>query len=143
MARIRQAIERREKILIYGDYDVDGTTSVVILKKAIELSGGEAVFHVPHRMKDGYGMRTEVMERAASDGVRLVISVDTGIRAADAVRRGSELGIDVIVTDHHLPETELPPALAVINPNQPDCTYPSKSLCGVGVVFKLVHALLT
>jgi single-stranded-DNA-specific exonuclease len=143
VARIRQAIERREKILIYGDYDVDGTTSVVILKKAIELSGGEAVFHVPHRLKDGYGMRTEVMERAASDGVRLVISVDTGIRAADAVRRGSELGIDVIVTDHHLPETELPPALAVINPNQPDCTYPSKSLCGVGVVFKLVHALLS
>lgn len=140
--RLKAAIERREKILIYGDYDVDGTTSVVILKKAIELAGGQADFHVPHRLKDGYGMRTEVIEEAAKNGVHLIISVDTGIRAQEVVRAAGALGIDVIVTDHHLPEEELPPAIAVLNPNQPCCSYPEKNLCGAGVTFKLVHALL-
>src|SRR5204862_4319131 len=105
-------------------------------------AGGVAGYHVPHRLKDGYGMRPEVVEAAAADGVRLIISVDTGIRATEVVRRANELGIDVIVTDHHLPETELPPALAVLNPNRPDCTYPEKGLCGAGVAFKLVQALL-
>ena len=109
VARLRRAIAGAEKILIYGDYDVDGTTSVVLLTKAIELAGGSADFHVPHRLKDGYGMRPEVVERAAAEGVRLIVSVDTGIRAAEVVRRAAELGIDVIVTDHHLPEAELPP----------------------------------
>ncbi len=123
--RLRQAIRLGEKILIYGDYDVDGTTSVVLLTKAIELAGGKADYHVPHRLKDGYGMRSDVVEAAAAAGVKLVISVDTGIRAAEVVARANELGIDVIVTDH-LPEAALPPALAVLNPNQPDCTYPEK-----------------
>ena len=109
--RLRAAIAAKEKILIYGDYDVDGTVSVVILKKAIELAGGDANYHVPHRLRDGYGMRAEVIERAAAMGVRLIISVDTGIRATEVVRGAHELGIDVIVTDHHLPEAELPPAL--------------------------------
>ncbi|MDP8982679.1 MAG: single-stranded-DNA-specific exonuclease RecJ [Acidobacteriota bacterium] len=140
--RLRAAINGREKILIYGDYDVDGTTSVVMLKKAIEMAGGQADFHVPHRLKDGYGMRAEVIEHAAAAGVRLIVSVDTGIRANEVVRGASELGIDVIVTDHHLPERELPPAVAVVNPNRPDCTYPNKNLCGAGVAFKLVQALL-
>jgi len=140
--RLKAAIDRREKILIYGDYDVDGTTSVVILKKAIELAGGQAEFHVPHRLKDGYGMRTEVIEQAGKNGVNLIISVDTGIRAQEVVRAAGALGIDVIVTDHHLPEEELPPAVAVLNPNQPRCSYPEKNLCGAGVTFKLVHALL-
>jgi single-stranded-DNA-specific exonuclease len=140
--RLRQAILAREKILIYGDYDVDGTTSVVLLTKTIELAGGAADFHVPHRLKDGYGMRPEVVERAAAEGVRLIVSVDTGIRAAEVVRRASELGIDVIVTDHHLPEAELPPALAVLNPNRPDCLYVEKNLCGAGVAFKLAQALM-
>ncbi len=143
VARLRAAIERKEKILIYGDYDVDGTISVVILKKAIELAGGEASFHVPHRLRDGYGMRAEVIERAAAMGVRLIISVDTGIRATEVVRGARELGIDVIITDHHLPEAGLPPALAVLNPNRRDCGYPDKNLCGAGVAFKLVQALLT
>ena len=142
LARLRAAIAGQEKILIYGDYDVDGTVSVVILKKAIELAGGQASFHVPHRLKDGYGMRADVVERAAAMGVRLMISVDTGIRAGEVVRGARELGIDVIVTDHHLPEAELPPALAVVNPNRRDCNYPDKNLCGAGVAFKLVHALL-
>ena len=121
---------------------MDGTVSVVILKKAIELAGGEAAHHVPHRIREGYGMRSEVIERAAAMGVRLIVSVDTGIRAQEVVRGARELGIDVIVTDHHLPEAELPPALAVLNPNRRDCTYPDKNLCGAGVAFKLVHALL-
>ena len=142
VTRLRAAIAAREKILIYGDYDVDGTVSVVILKKAIELAGGEASFHVPHRLKDGYGMHADVIERAAAMGVRLIVSVDTGIRAGTVVQGARDLGIDVIVTDHHLPEAELPPALAVINPNRRDCTYPDKNLCGAGVAFKLVHALL-
>lgn len=139
--RLHRAIEQKEPILLYGDYDVDGTSSVVILKKAIELAGGCASFHVPNRLKDGYGMRSEVVEEAAGRGVKLIVSVDTGIRAAEVVRHAGELGIDVIITDHHLPEAQLPPALAVLNPNRPDCTYPEKNLCGAGVAFKLVHAL--
>ncbi|MGA3237936.1 MAG: single-stranded-DNA-specific exonuclease RecJ [Bryobacteraceae bacterium] len=140
--RLLRAIRSREKILIYGDYDVDGTSSVVLLTKAIELAGGGADYHVPHRLKDGYGMRAEVVEAAAEQGVKLIVSVDTGIRAAEVVRRANQLGIDVIVTDHHLPETELPPAVAVLNPNRPDCAYPEKNLCGAGVAFKLAQALV-
>jgi single-stranded-DNA-specific exonuclease len=142
VARIQLAIQAKEKILIYGDYDVDGTVSVVILKKAIEMAGGEASFHVPHRLKDGYGMRADVIERAAAMGIALIVSVDTGIRASEVVREARERSIDVIVTDHHLPDAELPPALAVLNPNRRDCGYPDKNLCGAGVAFKLVHALL-
>jgi single-stranded-DNA-specific exonuclease len=142
VARIKSAIAARQKILIYGDYDVDGTVSVVILKKAIEMAGGEASFHVPHRLKEGYGMRADVIERAAAMGIALIVSVDTGIRASEVVREARGRGIDVIITDHHLPEAELPPALAVLNPNRRDCGYPDKNLCGAGVAFKLVHALL-
>jgi single-stranded-DNA-specific exonuclease len=142
LERLRKALRDHERVLIYGDYDVDGTTSVVILTKAIELAGGAATYHVPHRLKDGYGMRNEVVERAAAEGIGLIISVDTGIRAADVVARANELGIDVIVTDHHLPEAALPPALAVLNPNRLDCGYPEKNLCGAGVAFKLVQALI-
>jgi single-stranded-DNA-specific exonuclease len=140
--RLSRAIRDGERILIYGDYDVDGTTSVVLLTKAIELAGGTAAYHVPHRLKDGYGMRSEVVEAAAEQGVKLIVSVDTGIRAAEVVGRAKELGIDVIVTDHHLPESDLPPALAVLNPNRLDCEYPEKNLCGAGVAFKLIQALL-
>ena len=142
VARLRQAVERRESILLYGDYDVDGTSSIVILKKALDLLGAQVSYHVPHRLKDGYGMRSDVVEEAATRGVKLIVSVDTGIRANEVVRHASTLGIEVIVTDHHLPETELPPALAVLNPNRPDCEYPEKNLCGAGVAFKLVDALL-
>ncbi len=141
--RLSRAIARGEKILLYGDYDVDGTSSVVILTKTLEMAGARGVgFHVPHRLRDGYGMRGEVIERAAADGVGLIVSVDTGIRATDVVRRARELGIDTIVTDHHLPEAELPPAVAVLNPNAPGCGYPNKNLCGAGVAFKLAHALI-
>jgi single-stranded-DNA-specific exonuclease len=140
-ARLQRAIQGHERILLYGDYDADGTSAVVILKKGIELAGGQACFHVPHRLRDGYGMRSEVVEQAATSGISLIVSVDTGIRATDVVRHASALGIDVIVTDHHLPEDELPPALAVLNPNRRDCAYPAKNLCGAGVALKLVDAL--
>lgn len=139
--RLRRAILEKDEILLYGDYDVDGAMSVVILKKAIELAGGAARFHVPHRLRDGYGMRPDVVEKAASAGVKLIVSVDTGIRAAAVVAHANEMGIDVIVTDHHLPESELPPACAVVNPNRTDCAYPEKNLCGAGVAFKFVQAL--
>ena len=139
--RLLQAIALKQKILLYGDYDVDGTTSIVVLKKALDLAGASSNFFVPHRMRDGYGMRPEVIDRAASEGVALVISVDTGIRANAVVEHARKLGIDVIVTDHHLPDTELPPAVAVINPNRRDCDYPEKNLCGAAVTFKLVQAL--
>jgi single-stranded-DNA-specific exonuclease len=116
--RLEAALERKEKILIYGDYDVDGTTAIVILKTAIELCGGAADFHVPHRIREGYGMRDEVIERAAADGVRLIISVDTGIRAFGAAETAKRTGVDLIVTDHHLPGLDgVPEALAVVNPN--------------------------
>ena len=142
--RIRQAIAAREPILIYGDYDVDGTTATVLLKTAIEMLGGIVVFHIPHRLREGYGMQREILEIAAREGVRLVISVDTGIRAFAAADAAAELGLDLIVTDHHLPEPELgvPRALAVLNPNQPDCRYACPHLCGAGVAFKLSQALL-
>ncbi len=141
--RLEAAIERKESILIYGDYDVDGTTAIVILKTAIELCGGAADFHVPHRIREGYGMRDEVIERAAADGVKLIISVDTGIRAFAAGDTAERLGIDLIVTDHHLPGQDgVPKALAVLNPNQPGCDYPCKALCGAGVAFKVAQALM-
>jgi single-stranded-DNA-specific exonuclease len=140
--RLALAIRRQEPILLYGDYDVDGTSALVVLKKAIDLAGGKATCFVPHRIKDGYGMKTDVVDDAAANGVRLIISVDTGIRANAVVAHASGLGIDVIVTDHHLPESELPPALAVVNPNRPDCTYPEKNLCGAGVALKLADAMM-
>ena len=141
--RLLRAIGQKEKILLYGDYDVDGTTSVVILRTTLLLAGADVDHHVPDRLKDGYGMQPEAIAKAAEDGVKLVISVDTGIRAGAVVRHAQNLGIDVIVTDHHLPEAELPPAVAVVNPNRPDCEYPEKNLCGAVVALKLAQALMT
>ena len=141
--RISSAIANQETILIYGDYDVDGTTAVVILKTAIELCGGTTDFHVPHRIKEGYGIKDDVIERAAAAGVKLVISVDTGIRAFQAAETARRAGLDLIVTDHHLPEANegVPNALAVLNPNQAGCDYPCKALCGAGVALKVAQAL--
>src|SRR5689334_18082631 len=141
--RIERAIAQQERMLIYGDYDVDGTTAVVILKTVIELCGGTVHFHVPHRLREGYGMRDDVIERAHESGVRLIISVDTGIRAFTAAETCHRLGLDLIVTDHHLPQAEgVPRAVAVLNPNQQGCGYPCKALCGAGVAFKVAQALL-
>ncbi len=143
LERIERAIAAREAILLYGDYDVDGATSVVMLRKAIELCGHQARFHIPHRLRDGYGLHLDAIEQAAAQGVRLLISLDTGVRAVEAVRRARSLGLDVIIIDHHLPEAELPPALAILNPRQSGCRYPEKNLCAAGVTFKLVQALLS
>src|SRR5277367_5587385 len=141
--RIDAAIERKEPILIYGDYDVDGTMAVIILKTAIELCGGAADFHVPHRIREGYDMRGDVIERAAAAGVRLIISVDMGIRAFTPAETAQRLGVDLIVTDHHLPgPAGVPKALTVVNPNQARCDYPYKQLCGAGVAFKVAQGLL-
>jgi single-stranded-DNA-specific exonuclease len=139
--RIMAAIARKERIAIHGDYDVDGVTSTVILRRALEMLGADVVHFIPERLKDGYGLQPVAIERLHADGVALVVSVDCGIRGADAARRARELGVDLIITDHHEPDTELPPALAVINPKRHDCTYPDKYLAGVGVALKLVQAL--
>ncbi len=141
--RLDAAIERKEPMLIYGDYDVDGTMAVIILKTAIELCGGEADFHVPHRIREGYDLRDDVIERAAAAGIRLIISVDMGIRAFAPAETAQRLGVDLIVTDHHLPGPDgVPKALTVVNPNQAGCAYPYKQLCGAGVAFKVAQALM-
>ena len=150
VARLRQALERREPVLIYGDYDVDGTVATVLLKTSIERAGvmlgvtADVRYHIPHRIREGYGMQDARIEAAAAEGVRLVVSVDTGIRAFAAAEEAKRVGLDLIVTDHHLPDgvEGIPEALAVLNPNQPGCGYPYKELCGAGVAFKLAQALL-
>src|SRR5687767_13523940 len=139
--RILAAIERKERIAIHGDYDCDGITSTVILRRALELFGASVVHFLPDRIKDGYGLQPETFDRLQADGVTLVISVDCGIRGIEAAKRARELRIDLIITDHHEPDTNLPMAVAVINPRRHDCHYPDKNLAGVGVALKLVQAL--
>lgn len=150
VSRILLAVSRRESILIYGDYDVDGTTATVLLKTAIDRItpagvGSLVRYHIPHRIREGYGMQASVLAAAAEENVRLVISVDTGVRAFAAADEARNLGLDLIVTDHHLPDgtAGVPDAVAIINPNQAGCSYPCKDLCGAAVAFKLAEALLT
>jgi single-stranded-DNA-specific exonuclease len=142
--RLERAIAQREPVLLYGDYDVDGTTAVVLLKTAIEMLGGVARFHVPHRLREGYGLQSSVLEAAQAEGVRLVITVDTGMRAFAEAETARRLGLDLIVTDHHLPDAQnaVPVALAILNPNQPGCPYPEKALCGAAIALKLAQAVL-
>ena len=142
--RLERAIAAREPILLYGDYDVDGTVAVVLLKTAIEMLGGEVRFHVPHRLRDGYGMQSSVLESARTEGVRVVVTVDTGMRAFAEAETARRLGLDLIITDHHLTAANdaLPVAHAILNPNQPGCPYPEKSLCGAAIALKLAQALL-
>lgn len=141
--RILRAINTGEKILVYGDYDVDGTTGTVVLRRALKMLGAETGFHVPHRFTEGYGIQQAALEKARADGYTVVVSVDCGIRAHEPLLWAREHNLDVIVTDHHLPDEDegAPPAYAVLNPNQRGCTYPDKNLAGVGVAFKLAHAL--
>ena len=142
--RLEQAIERKEPVLLYGDYDVDGTTAVVLLKTAIEMRGGLARFHVPHRINEGYGLQSRVLEEEYAAGARLVITVDTGMRAFAEAETAKRLGLDLIITDHHLLEAgdRVPEALAIVNPNLPGCTYPEKFLCGAAIALKMAQALL-
>ena len=139
--RILGAIANKERIAIHGDYDVDGVTSTVILRRALELLGADVTHFIPERLRDGYGLQPASIERLHALGVALVISVDCGIRGVEAAARARALGLDLIITDHHEPDTELPQALAVINPKRHDCSYPDKNLAGVGVALKLVQAL--
>ena len=141
--RILGAIERGERIAIHGDYDVDGVTSTVILRRALELLGANVTHFIPERLRDGYGLQPASLDRLHADGVHLVISVDCGIRGVEAAIHARALGLDLIITDHHEPDTALPDAFAVINPKRHDCTYPDKNLAGVGVALKLVQALCT
>jgi len=143
VARLEQAIDNQEPILIYGDYDVDGTTGTAVLLRALKLLGAQTGFHVPHRFTEGYGIQQAALERARNEGYKLVVSVDCGIRAHEPLYWARDNGLDVIITDHHLPDGDQgsPPAVAVLNPNQVGCSYPDKHLAGVGVAFKLVHAL--
>jgi single-stranded-DNA-specific exonuclease len=142
--RLERAIAAREPVLLYGDYDVDGTTAVVLLKTAIEMLGGVARFHVPHRIREGYGLQSSVLEAAYAEGVRLGITVDTGMRAFAEAETARSLGLDLIITDHHLPDAHesVPHALAILNPNQRGCPYPEKSLCGAAIALKLAQAVL-
>ncbi len=139
--RLERAVASGERVLIYGDYDVDGISAIVVLKRALEMMGGQVDFYLPKRLEEGYGLKAEVIRQARELGYGLVISVDSGIRAFDACLAAREVGIDLIVTDHHLPDTCLPPAFSILNPRQPDCPYPDKDLAAVGVVFKIVQAL--
>src|SRR5881392_2260138 len=141
--RLLRAIDNQEPILIYGDYDVDGTTGTAVLLRAFRMLGATAGYHVPHRFTEGYGIQQAALEKAASEGYKLVVSVDCGIRAHEPLHWARANGLDVIITDHHLPDEDegAPPALAVLNPNQHGCDYPDKNLAGVGVAFKLIHAL--
>src|SRR5438034_3226794 len=141
--RLLSAIDNQEPILIYGDYDVDGTTGTAVLLRAFRMLGATAGYHVPHRFTEGYGIQQAALEKAASEGYKLVVSVDCGIRAHEPLHWARANGLDVIITDHHLPDEGegVPPAYAVLNPNQRGCRYPDKNLAGVGVAFKLVHAL--
>ena len=139
--RLLRAIDRKERVAVHGDYDVDGVTSTVILRRLLELLGADVVHFIPDRIKDGYGLQPAGIERLAAQQVSVVVSVDCGIRSGAAATRARELGLDLVITDHHEPDATLPPALAVINPKRPDCPYPDKDLAGVGVALKLVQAL--
>ncbi|HUR11530.1 MAG TPA: single-stranded-DNA-specific exonuclease RecJ [Flavitalea sp.] len=143
VARILTALERQEKILVYGDYDVDGTTSVACMMKFLtSIYNKELVdFYIPHRYREGYGISLAGIEHAHQNGITLIISLDCGIKSVSLIGYAATLGIDFIVCDHHLPDSELPSAFAILNPKQPGCPYPFKELCGCGVGFKLITAL--
>ncbi len=139
--RLLAAVARKERIAIHGDYDVDGVTSTVILRRMLELLGGDVTHFLPERLRDGYGLQPANVDRLHAAGARVIVSVDCGIRSGVAADRARELGIDLIISDHHEPEATLPRALAVINPKRRDCAYPDKHLAGVGVALKIVHGL--
>lgn len=139
--RLRQALECRERLRVYGDYDVDGLSATALLVEYLRGRGAEVDFRLPSRFEEGYGLSRAAVEEAAADGVRLLLTVDCGVTAVAEVARAKELGLDVVVTDHHEPPAVLPEALAIVNPRQAACPYASKDLAGVGVAFKLVQAL--
>lgn len=140
VGRVLEALQKREKILLYGDYDVDGTTGTALLCLFLREQGAEVSYYINDRFTEGYGLSPEGIAFAETSGVKLIITVDCGIRAEEAILRCRKSGIDVIVCDHHEPH-ELPPAFAILNPKVPDCSYPFRDLCGCAVAFRLVQAL--
>src|ERR1044071_1935703 len=139
--RIISAIEKQEKILVFGDYDVDGTTSVACMFQFLQKLHSNLDFYIPHRYREGYGVSKAGIDFAKENGFDLIISLDCGIKSIDLITYAKALNIDFIVCDHHLPDAELPPAIAVLDPKREDCTYPYKELCGCGVGFKLICGL--
>ncbi|NBI65682.1 single-stranded-DNA-specific exonuclease RecJ [Pseudoflavonifractor sp. 60] len=140
-ARVRLALERRERIAVYGDYDVDGITSTCLLAQFLTARGGEVLPYIPSRLGEGYGLNAEAVQALAGQGVSLILTVDCGITAVEETRLANRLGIDVVITDHHACKEELPPAEAVVDPHRPDCPYPFKGLAGVGVALMLALAV--
>ena len=141
VSKIIEAINKKQKIIIYGDYDVDGITSITVLKKFLEDRGIKVGYYIPDRLNEGYGLNKEAISKISSEGYELIITVDCGITAIEDVEYANSLGMKVIVTDHHEPSDIIPNAFAVINPKRQDSTYPFKNLAGVGVVFKLIQAI--
>lgn len=139
--RLLHAFHHQEKILVFGDYDVDGTTSVACMYKFLRRHYSEVDFYIPHRYREGYGISKAGIDFAKENGFTLIVSLDCGIKSTDLIQYAKEMGIDFIVCDHHLPDEILPPAIAILNPKQKDCHYPFKELCGCGVGFKLISAL--
>ncbi len=139
--RIKKAVELKQQILVFGDYDVDGTTSVATLYQFLLNLTDKVDYYIPHRYKEGYGISKIGIDFAKENGFDLIISVDCGIKSKDLISYAKELGMDFIICDHHLPDDILPPAVAILNAKQIDCKYPYKELCGCGVVFKLITAL--
>ncbi len=141
VTRITKAFDQNESIMVFGDYDVDGTTSVATLYQFLKNIHPTIDFYIPHRYREGYGVSKMGIDHAKATGINLIISVDCGIKSTELITYAKELGIDFIICDHHLPDPILPPAIAILNAKQVDCGYPYKELCGCGVVFKLITAL--
>lgn len=139
--RIMHAFHSEEKILVFGDYDVDGTTAVACMYQFLSKHHSQVEFYIPHRYREGYGVSKAGIDYAKENGYTFIVSLDCGIKSIDLVRYAKELGIDFIICDHHLPDEEIPPAVAILNPKQKDCNYPYKELCGCGVGYKLICAL--
>ncbi|MEN9797158.1 MAG: hypothetical protein RL653_854, partial [Pseudomonadota bacterium] len=139
--RVMRALLQREKVTLWGDYDVDGVCSTALLSTFLRQLGGVVATYIPHRLEEGYGLNRAAIERIAQDGTKLLVTLDCGITSHAEIARANELGLDVVVVDHHtVPET-MPPALAVLNPHQPGCTYPTRHLCAGGVTFNLCMGL--
>ena len=140
--RIQYAIKTQERIAVYGDYDADGVTATALLVSALSTMGADVIGYIPNRFDEGYGLNNEALDNLRSDGTRLVITVDCGIRSPQETKHAQDIGLDMIISDHHHPDNELPQAVAVINPKQPQDTYPEKELAGVGLAYKLISALM-
>ncbi len=139
--RLTRALRTREKVTLYGDYDVDGVCSTSLLNLFLRELGGQPSTYIPHRLGEGYGLNVQAVERIAADGTKVLVTLDCGITSVAEIARARELGLDVVVVDHHTVPATLPPAVAVLNPHQPGCEYPTKALCAAGVAFNLCMGL--